>query len=281
MFKTLIVVLIAAAGINFMCNRSEPKAIEARPEISTQIEGEQFLLNAQDFDLQTVIAMIRDNKLKDAEDLEKKINDGSGINNVDVDNDGSIDYIKVKESRKGSAVALEFLAIPSSTKNLDDAVTVSTIDFSRKSGSNDVQIQGGYANHVNGHENSFFSSIVPSIGSSLGQALFLSWLFMPSRPYFYTPMMPMYAAYPVMPQNDLSRRRDSYRQNQNTSNINRSTQPSSFDAGSQKPKRSFSSLRNKGGVKSFEPRSGQIKSPRSTSSFKRPFRMPMRSFRRR
>lgn len=279
MYKTALLLVVAVAGFNLMCDQHDPK-IEAPIEISTQIEGKQFLLNAKDFDLQQVIALIRNSKMKDAAELEKKINDGSGINNVDLDHDSKIDYVKIKESRKDQGVALEFLAVPSSTQKIDDAVTVASVDFSRSANSGDVKVQAGYANHVEGHESSFFSSMIPSAGS-IGQAMFLAWLFTPSRPYFYQPMMPAYAGYPVMGQNDLSRNRERYSQN-NNSTVKQTTKPSSFDAGSTKPKRSFSSVRSasQGGPKGFDTRSVQNPPPR-TSSFQRPPRPPMRGFRRR
>jgi hypothetical protein len=247
------------------CTSSEKPVQE-----SMQIGGQQYLLNAKDFDLQQVIALIRDNKIKDAADLEKKINEPGGINNVDTDHDSKIDYIKIKESRKGNGVAMEFLAIPSSTQKIEDAVTVATVNFSRSASSNDVELQGGYANHVNGHEGAYYTSHMHSMGPSFGEMLFLSWLFMPSRPYYYQPVMPVYVAQPVSP---------NYQPSAARSDVKQSPKPSSFDAGSQAPKRSFASARATGRNQSFDARTVKNPPPKPTS-FQRP-RSTFRGFRRR
>ena len=236
-----------------------------------RIGGEQYLLNAKDFDLSQVIALIRDNKIKDAADLEKKINEPNGITNVDLDHDGKVDYIKIKESRKGGGMVLEFLAVPSSTQKIEDAVTVASVDFSRSASSNDVQIQGGYANHVNGHEGAFYTSHVHSMGPSFGEMLFFAWLFTPSRPYYYAPVMPVYVARPVVyVDRPMVARND----------VKQSSKPSSFDAGSTAPKRSFSSVRDRGRSPSFDTRDVRNPTPRPTS-FQRTSRPRMGGFRRR
>jgi hypothetical protein len=239
-------------------------------ENSLRIGGQQYLLNAKDFDLQQVIALIRDNKIKDAPDLEKKINEQGGINNVDVDHDSKIDYIKIKESRKGGNVVLEFLAIPSSTQKLEDATTVASVEFSRSASAGDVQVAGGYANHVNGSENAYYTAHVHH-GPSFGEMLFLSWLFMPSRPYYYAPVMPVYVARPVV---------YNYTPSAPRSDVKQTSKPQSFNAGSQAPKRSFASVRDTGRNRPFEAR-GVATPPPRPSSFQRPSRPSMRGFRRR
>jgi|GEM_PF-3614636 len=251
MAKLLPLVLMAALLTNCTCNE--------RPfESSMQIGGQQYLLNAKDFDLQQVIALIRDNKIKDAADLEKKINEQGGINNVDIDHDSKVDPIKIKESRKGNSVVLEFLAVPSSTHKAEDATTVATVEFSRSASSNDVQVQGGYANHVNGHENAYYTTNVHS-GPSFGTMLFLTWLFMPSRPHYYAPVMPVYVTRPVA--------------------SNYTPSPPRSDI-SKTPKRSFASVRGEGRSRPFDTRSVATPPPKP-SSFQRPSRPSFRGFRRR
>ena len=48
-------------------------------------------------DLKLVGALIQDGKCKNAEELEQELNKEGGINNLDLDNDGKIDYINVTE----------------------------------------------------------------------------------------------------------------------------------------------------------------------------------------
>jgi len=261
---TRLLLVLMATALLCACNKSE------RPiESSLQIGGQQYLLNAKDFDLQQVIGLIRDNKIKDAADLEKKINEG-GINNVDVDHDSKVDYIKIKESRKGNNVVMEFLAIPSSTQKLEDATTVASVEFSRSASSNDVQVQGGYANHVNGYENAYYTAHMHH-GPSFGEMLFLTWLFMPSRPYYYAPVMPVYIARPVV---------YNYTPSAPRADVKQTSKPQSFNAGSQAPRRSFASVRGDSGRnRSYEARG--VATPPKPTSFQRPSRPSMRGFRRR
>lgn len=259
--------LIASLFVAMLCSCT---CSEKPMQNSMQIGGQQYLLNAKDFDLSQIIALVRDNKIKDAADLEKKINEqGNGLNNVDVDHDSKVDYVKIKESRRGNNVVLEFLAIPSSTQNNEEAVTVASLEFSRTTSSNDVQIQGGFANHVNGHEGAYYTSQMH--GPSFGEMLFFAWIFMPRRPYYYAPVAPVYVAHPVRP---------AYTPSTPRSDVKQSVKPNSFDAGSQAPKRSFASARAGSRYQSYDARTVKNPSP-NPSSFQRPPRPSFRGYRRR
>lgn len=204
--------------------------VETRHE--TKVEGKSFLLSADDFDLETVMALMREDKVQSAEELEKRINDGGGISNVDVDGDGKVDYIQVKESRSGDALLLDFLAIPSSTQDEQAAETVATVRFSKNSTSNEVQVEGGYPSHVRGHHDHHYS-YHHGHGLSMGEALFLTWLFMPSRPLFYHPYaMGYYTPRPVYPASALQSRRTQYRSSMKVSPVQRSTPSAGFKAAS-------------------------------------------------
>lgn len=218
--------------------------VETRQE--TKVEGKSFLLSTDDFDLETIMAMMREDKVQSAEELEKKINDGSGINNVDVDGDGKVDYIQVKETRNGEALLMDFLAIPSSSQNEEASETVATVRFTKNTTTNDVQVEGGYPSHVRGYNNHHYS-YHHGHGLSMGQALFLTWLFMPSRPLFYRPYaMGYYTPRPVYPASTLQSRRSSYRTSMKVSPVKRSQPSAAYKSASAARKPSKFSSQGKG-----------------------------------
>lgn len=70
---------------------------------------------AEAFDLAAITKLIEANEVHDAKEIEEKINDPStGINALDLDEDGVTDLVEVIESRDNSKATLELRAIPSS-----------------------------------------------------------------------------------------------------------------------------------------------------------------------
>lgn len=129
--------------------------------------------------------MVKSNRVKSAEELEKAINSDNGINNVDVDKDGKIDYISVKEGRKGDAISLDLMAVPSGTQNPAEGVVVASITFSKNTQTNTVEVSGGYPNYVSGYQDNYYS--YRHNGLSFGEAMFLAWMFSPRTAYYYNP----------------------------------------------------------------------------------------------
>ncbi len=148
---------------------------------------------ADDFDLSAVMGLIKNENLKDAEALEKKINEDNGINNVDIDKDGKVDYIQVREKRLDDGYAFEFYAIPSSTQNVDDGCVIATLAFSKDASSNQVEIVGTYPVYITDYDayhyywyepypycSPYFAG--PCVG---GWPFFVGWVFWPTRPLFW------------------------------------------------------------------------------------------------
>ncbi len=186
--------------------------------VQTNVSATSYLLNAEDFDLETIMTLISENKVKDAEDLQNQINNPeSGLTNVDADKDGNRDFILVKEVQAEQKV-LSFLAIPSSTGKEEDAVNVAEVKFSRTGDSNQVQLSGSYPNYVNGYHDHYYHH-----GMSVGDALFLSWVLSPSRPYYYRPYAsyyaPSYRPMPVYGASMMSTKRTTYRSTQNVTTV--------------------------------------------------------------
>jgi hypothetical protein len=160
---------------------AEPKARMQRSDVQSA-SGESYLLNSDDFDLEMVVGIVEGDGVKDIQALEDQINSAeSGINNIDIDADGTIDYIMVKESREDKKYTLEFLAVPSKSGKEEDATLVGSVDIKQTAKGADVS--GGYPKYVMGHDTHYYHRP----GLSLGEAMFLSYMFMP-RPLFYHPV---------------------------------------------------------------------------------------------
>lgn len=136
-------------------------------------------LSQEQFDLQTALGLLRSNKVKDAQSLEAAINDpSSGINNVDLDGDGQIDYIGIQESVTGNERHMAFMACPSS--KVGDPTKIA--DVTIRDDGQQVYVGGGYSSVFQGYNNAYYSYNVPR--ASFGDALFLAWMLTPSRPYY-------------------------------------------------------------------------------------------------
>ncbi len=125
-------------------------------------------------DLSAVGSLLKE--AKDAEALEKLLNSKEkGINNLDLDEDGSVDYIKVSEfgtdTERGYSLTVELAK--------DDIQEVATIEVKKSAESGaDVAVKGN--EHVYGRNHHYHSHF------GLTDYLFLRWAFMP-RPFYYSP----------------------------------------------------------------------------------------------
>lgn len=148
---------------------------------STSVQGQNYLLDHTAFDLGTITAKVKASQLKNAEELETFINsDGNGVNNVDLDNDGKVDYIAVRDSEteKGK---LDFVAYPA-TKGESGATTIAQLSVTRNSSTNEVVVSGAYPDYVSGYNDHYYHYNVG--GPSLGQMLFLNYMLDVTRPRY-------------------------------------------------------------------------------------------------
>ena len=119
---------------------------------------------ADGLDLQAVGALLKDTK--DAESLERKLNDPSvGINNLDLDEDGIVDYLKVTEygtdNIRGFSLSTELAP--------GEVQEVATIEVEKKGDMADIQVAGN--SHIYGSGHYYHSSF------SLVDYMLLSYLF--------------------------------------------------------------------------------------------------------
>ena len=130
------------------------------------VEGEaaaSVTIEAEALDLDGVTALIKKGKVKSAKDLEKTINNPSKkLAKIDVDGDGTLDFVQVVEVRKEAEVVFELRVVPSSKKSADAAVTVATIAVVPDKASSKVTVRAVYTPVVVHHEIYVYEYAVPA-----------------------------------------------------------------------------------------------------------------------
>ncbi|MDQ8184747.1 hypothetical protein [Pelagicoccus sp. SDUM812002] len=130
---------------------------------------------ASGLDLQAVGALVK--QAETGEEFERLLNTPSvGVNNLDLDEDGSVDYIKVTEYGSGNVKGFSLTVDLAS----DQTQEVATIEIEKTAdGRANVQTHGNRniygANHY--YHNSF----------GITDMLLLGWLFNSNRPYYSSP----------------------------------------------------------------------------------------------
>jgi len=215
----LILGLAVAVGA---CNSR--KDYRSPGPVTTKVE---YKMDAAEFDLETVVGLLKTKQVKDAEELQKRVNaPESGINNVDLDGDKMVDFIAVKEERHGdSQRQLDFLAFPSS-KNGSDPTPVASVSFQVGQDSQQLTVVGAYPNYVNGYASASYAYSVPYAGPTFGEMLFLSWLFSPRPVFMYAPYHTFgYRPYGVVAPSSIVTRRTTYRTEARVAPVQRQAPP--------------------------------------------------------
>ena len=239
MRKFVVLSVLLAVG----CTDTSRTTSTTQTQTQRTVSGS--LLSFSDFDLETVVGVVKQNKVTGAKELEKFVNSDNGINNVDVDKDGKVDYIRVLESREGQNIVLDFAAVPSSG---GDEVTVANLRFAQNTTSKEVVVEGGYPTYVEGHNSHYYSYRRP--GLSFGEAMFLAWLFTPSRSHYYHPV-PVYAPRSVLGRSTLNQRRTTTRTTTKVSPVKSTARPGTYAVKS--AQKTQSKLKTKG-VSTFRKR---------------------------
>jgi hypothetical protein len=134
----------------------------------------------QGLDLQMLGEMVKSST--SAQDVEDKLNSNGSINNLDLDNDGNVDYVKVTEYGSGSSRGLSF------TVDLAGGQTqeIATIQIDNSS--------NNFANmNIQGNSNLYGNSGYYTSRYSVGDILLMHYLFAPHR-YYVSPYR--YGYYP-------------------------------------------------------------------------------------
>jgi VCBS repeat-containing protein len=150
-----------------------------------------------------------------AQDIENKLNQQGSINNLDLNNDGQVDYIKVTEYGSGNQRGFSF------TVDVADGQTqeIATIEVAQGANNAQMNIQGNQQLYGN---NGYYQS-----SYSLTDLMIMSYLFRP-HPYYYSPYH--YGYYPSYYHSYRSRPYSSYRTSMtkttSRTTITRTTRPS-------------------------------------------------------
>ena len=127
---------------------------------------------ASGLDLQAVGGLVQ--KAKDGADLERLLNDSkTGINNLDLDEDGNVDYIKVTEYGEGDIRGFS-LTVELSEEEEQEIATIEV----EKTGTEKATVQTHGNPHIYGHNHYHRSSF------GLTDALLLGWMFSGNRPHY-------------------------------------------------------------------------------------------------
>jgi len=134
--------------------------------------AQQTHFAASGLDLQAVGGLVQ--KAKDGADLERMLNDSkTGINNLDLDEDGKVDYIKVTEygsgNNRGFSLTVELTE--------EEEQEIATIDI-EKTGTETATVQTHGNRHIYGNHHYHRSSI------GLTDVLLMGWLFSGNRPHY-------------------------------------------------------------------------------------------------
>jgi hypothetical protein len=164
--RLLLVATVSAVLSAAACEKSEP-ATRA--------------VVAADFDLPAAAALVREGRVKDAADLQRKINRSRP--RVDVDHDGRPDTLHVVERRDGNHRRLEIRAVPSSMPNasVEVATPVAYLDFTPTN--NQVEVVARYAEVVASPPPPFTFVVTP-VPNTLAY-----WLVVVDHPVFVAPVV--------------------------------------------------------------------------------------------
>ncbi|MBC2607194.1 hypothetical protein [Pelagicoccus albus] len=146
--------------------------------------GDTYKISVQQFsavdaasglDLRAAAELLK--KASDGEELERLLNSASeGVNNLDLDEDGAVDYIKVTEYGSGNVKGFSL------TVDLAESETqeIATIEIEKSSdGRAYVETRGNQ--HIYGNNHYYHNSF------GFTDFLLLNWLFNSNRPYYSSP----------------------------------------------------------------------------------------------
>ncbi|HEY8377016.1 MAG TPA: hypothetical protein VIK91_11030 [Nannocystis sp.] len=160
---------------------------EATVEVKAEVKAE---ISPENLDLEGITYLIKKGKVKNADELEKKINSPKEkINNIDIDGDGKVDKIQIVEVKKDDGtIIFELHAIPSKSKDKDAYVVVAYISFVPDKTTNVLVVKATYAPVVVGHETIVYDYTTPIVVKNdtivvSGGVAFYGWLYKPRPAY--------------------------------------------------------------------------------------------------
>ena len=138
--------------------------------VSIQAAG---IMDATDLDLEAVASVIRSGSIRNGQELQDFINRTEGVNNVDIDRDGSVDEITVREERIGGTDTV--MAITAHPMQGEETV-VAEVNFENVGGQ--VRVDASYPSYVNGYHDYHYRY---SVARDLA---FIAWAYDMGRPVY-------------------------------------------------------------------------------------------------
>ena len=172
--KRLIQITGMLALSAFLGSCDSPSSYQTPPTTNVVV-NEKASLAGEGLDLKAVGELVKN--CKDAPELEKKLNDPTtSVNNLDLNKDGQVDYIKVTEYGSGNTRGFSLTTEP--TKG--DVQELATIDIQKNQQTQQAEMSITGNQDVYGSNQTYQSSFSP------GEFLLMAWLFSP-RPYYVSP----------------------------------------------------------------------------------------------
>lgn len=214
MIKQLIIAtacLIALTSCDSNSNYSRGSVSVREPNVVVTPETTNL---GDNLDLQALGELVKSSA--NAQDIENKLNSAGSINNLDLDGDGNVDYIKVTEYGDGNNRGFSFtIDLPNNEKQ-----EIATIDIQKNTANADMNIQGNQA--IYGQPVYYHSSY------SLSDLMIMHYLFAYHTPYYspyrYGHYPSYYHSYRSVP---VTSYRSSVVRTTSTSRITRTTKSSS------------------------------------------------------
>lgn len=254
MKNTIILAIVSLLFIG--CSRTE----EQPTRTETTVNVQSYLMDASAFDMEAVIAKLKQNSFADGRELQDFINQTPGINNVDLDRDGKIDDIIVTEEKSGDgSLVMAVTAHPSSGSG--DPTVVAELGFQKNIQTGQVEVTGAYPSYVNGHHQHYYHHTLT--GSVIGDMMFYNWMFSPRPIYRPAYRYGMYSPRSTLSRSQVSSTRRTYRSTNKVSPVMKASKPSTY-------KPSSTSARKTASKYSSGSKSGSTLSSKSgqASSFK-------------
>jgi hypothetical protein len=145
---------------------SGPKGSAANTTLTVDAEAKSGL------DLEAVTALVE--KVENAEQLEKKLNEKNGINNLDLNEDDKVDYISVTEYGDKDSYGFSLTVEPAPGEEQE----IATIEITKENDQAKVHVTGNQ--HVYGHGHHYSSTHL------IGGLLLYSYLTRP-HPFYVSP----------------------------------------------------------------------------------------------
>ena len=167
-FKVMVAAFFCIAGLSLCAGVNTPTNETYNVSVTQMVDADKGL------DLRAVGQILE--KAKDAETFEKQLNaPQSGVNNLDLNGDGKVDYIQVTEFGEGEVKGFS-LTTEVAKGEVQEVATIKIQSSSE--GAAKVQYQGNPA--IYGQNHYYHSSWSPGLGTGL----MLGYLFAPHRPYY-------------------------------------------------------------------------------------------------